>query len=209
MIKKVATFCLVFFTTLSYTQIKAVTENGDEVLLYKNNTWKYSKDSLNNLVKIVKNNTLFTKDKKSTFSVKSNKTNVGIWINPKEWSFKKGKTDSPSEFTFNHKNLDIYGMLIAEKTIIPIESLCDIAYENALEAAPDVKVVQKEYRNVNGLDVIMMKMKGTIQGIKFIYYGYYYSNKEGTFQFLTYSDQSMFDDYKKSMTKLLNGFYEY
>ena len=78
-------------------------------------------------------------------------------------------------------------MLIAEKTEIDVELLTNIAYENALEAAPDVKIVQKEYRTVNGLEVVMMKMSGTIQGVKFIYFGYYYSSAEGAFQFLTYT----------------------
>ena len=209
MIKKLITIGTLFFTILSNAQMNAVTENGDEVLLYKNNTWKYSNDSLNVAIEILKNDKLFIKDKKSSFLVKSSKANVGVWINPKNWNFTKAKPDSPSDFSFNHKELDIYGMLVAEKTEIPVESLIDIAYENGLEAAPDIKIVKKEYRNVNGLEVIMMKMKGTIQGIKFIYYGYYYSNSEGAFQFLTYTSQNLFNEYENDMINLLNGFTEY
>ena len=207
--KKLITLGTLFLTLYANAQINAVTENGDEVLLYKNNTWKYSNESLNEAVKILKNNKLFTKDENSSFLVKSSKTNVGVWINPKDWSFSKAKTDSPSEFKFDHKELDVYGMLIAEKTEIDVESLTNIAYENALEAAPDVKIVQKEYRNVNGLEVVMMKMSGTIQGVKFIYFGYYYSSAEGAFQFLTYTSQNLFDEYENDMLNLLNGFTEY
>ncbi len=209
MLKKLIFLGALSFTVLTNAQINAVTENGDEVILYKNNTWKYSNDSLNVAVKILKNEKLFTKSEKSSFLVKSSKTNIGFWINPKNWSFSKADADSPSEFSFKHKKLDIYGMLIAEKTEIPVESLIDIAYENALEAAPDIKIVEKEYRNVNGLEVIMMKMKGTIQGIKFIYFGYYYSSTEGAFQFLTYTSQNLFKDYENDMLNLLNGFTEY
>lgn len=209
MIKKLITLGALFFAILSNAQINAVTENGDEVLLYKDNTWKYLNDSLNVQIKIIKNEKLFIKDKKSSFLVKSSKTNVGIWINPKNWSFTKAKPDSPSEFSFKHKELDIYGMLVSEKIELSVESLIDIVYKNALEAAPDVKIVEKEYRNVNGLEVIMMKMKGTIQGIKFIYYGYYYSNSEGAFQFLTYTSQNLFNEYENEMVNLLNGLTEY
>lgn len=209
MMKKLITLGTLFLTLYANAQINAVTENGDEVLLYKNNTWKYSNESLNEAVKILKNNKLFTKDENSSFLVKSSKTNVGVWINPKDWSFSKAKTDSPSEFKFDHKELDVYGMLIAEKTEIDVELLTNIAYENALEAAPDVKIVQKEYRTVNGLEVVMMKMSGTIQGVKFIYFGYYYSSAEGAFQFLTYTSQNLFDEYENDMLNLLNGFTEY
>ena len=209
MIKQLITLGTLFFTLLSNAQINTVTENGDEVLLYKDNTWKYSNESLNETVEILRNDKPFTKEKKSSFLVKSSKTNIGVWINPKDWGFSKSKTDSPSEFNFNHKQLDVYGMLIAEKTEVTVEALTDIAYENALEAAPDIKIVEKEYRTVNGLEVIMMKMKGTIQGIKFIYFGYYFSNAQGAFQFLTYTSQNVFNEYKNDMLHLLNGLTEY
>jgi len=209
MIKQLITLVTLFLTLLCNAQINAVTENGDAVLLYKDNTWKYSNESLNETVEILKNDTPFTKAKKSSFLVKSSKTNAGIWINPKDWSFSKAKTDSPSEFQFSHKQLDVYGMLIAEKTEVAVEALINIAYENALEAAPDIKIVEKEYRTVNGIEVIMMKMKGTIQGVKFVYFGYYYSNAEGAFQFLTYTSQNVFNEYENDMLNLLNGFTEY
>ena len=42
----------------------------------------------------------------------------------------------------------------------------------------------------------MLKMKGTMQGVKFVYIGYYYSNSEGAFQFVTYTSQKMLKDYE-------------
>jgi hypothetical protein len=209
MIKSIITIGTLLFSMISYSQINAITETGDEVILYNNNTWKYSNDSLNNSIEILKNEKLFTKNNHSTFQVKSSKTNVGIWISPKEWNFAKAEQGSPSEYSFTHKTDDIYGMLIAEKAEIPVESLVEIAYENALEAAIDTQIITKEYRNVNGIEVIMLKMKGTMQGVKFVYIGYYYSNSEGAFQFVTYTSQKMLKDYENSMFDLLNGFTEY
>ncbi len=209
MIKKLIILGALFFTTFTNAQMNAVTENGEQVILHKNNTWKYLNDSLNTSIEVLKSDKLFLKNKKSSFLVKSSKTNIGIWINPKNWNFTKAKPDAASEFSFKNKKLDIYGMLLTEKTEIPVESLIDIAYENALKVAPDVKITEKEYRTVNGLEVIMMKMKGTIQGIKFIYYGYYYSNSEGAFQFITYTSQNLFNEYENDMINLLNGFTEY
>jgi len=209
MIKNLITLAILLLTISSFAQLNAVTENGDEVLLYKNNTWKYANDSLTAAIEMTRNDKLFTKDNTSSFLVKSSKTNIGVWMNPKDWNFTKETSGGPSEFSFNHKELDIYGMLIVEKAEIPVESLIDIAYNNAIEVAPDIKLVEKEYRSVNGQEVVMMKMKGTIQGIKFIYYGYYYSNSEGAYQFLTYTSQNLFNEYEEDMLKLLNGFSEY
>lgn len=209
MINKLITIGLLLFSILSNAQIMAVTESGDEVILYKNNTWKYTNDSVNLAIQTVKNEKLFVKNEKATFLVKSSKTNVGIWIAPQEWNFSKSKTESPSEFDFNHKSLDIYGMLIVEKAEIPVESLVEIAYENALEVAPDTEIIEKEYRNVNGINVIMMKMKGTMNGVNFVYFGYYYTSVEGSFQFVTYTTLNLFNDYENDMLKLLNGLTEY
>lgn len=211
MIKRSITLCTLLFVIFSNAQLKGLTETGDEIILYKNGTWEYSIDSLNMIAQILKNDKLFLKDKESTFLVKSGKTNIGLWLNPKDWTFTKGDPDSPSEFKFKHKNKekDIYGMLISEKTAIPVESLIDIAFNNANKVAPDIKLIEREYRIVNGLEVVMMKMGGTIQGIKFIYYGYYYSNSNGAYQFLTYTSQQLFEEYKGDMEIFLNGLTEY
>ncbi len=211
MLKIIITLGTLLVVMVSNAQFKGVTETGDEIILYKNGTWEYSIDSLNTIAQILKNDKQFLKDKASTFLVKSGKTNVGIWLNPKEWSFTKGDPDSPSEFKFGQKNKDkdLYSMLITEKTEIPVESLIDIALENARDAAPDIRLIEREYRIVNGLEVVMMKMGGTIQGIKFIYYGYYYSNAKGAYQFLTYTSEQLFKEYETDMEMLLNGFTEY
>jgi len=211
MIKRFITLGLLFLVTVSHAQLKGVTETGDEIVLYKNGTWEYAIDSLNTIAQILKNDKPFAKDKASTFLVKSGKTNVGIWLDPKEWTFSKGDPNSPSEFKFGQKNKDkdIYGMLITEKTAIPVESLIDIAIDNASKAAPDIRLIEREYRMVNGLEIVMMKMGGTIQGIKFIYYGYYYSNAKGAYQFLTYTSEQLFKEYETDMEMLLNGFTEY
>ena len=54
----------------------------------------------------------------------------------------------------------------------------------------------------------MMQMNGTIQGIKFTYFGYYYSNESGSIQFITYISQNLFEQSKEQMEKFLNGIVE-
>jgi len=50
------------------------------------------------------------------------------------------------------------------------------------------------------------KIEGTIQSIPFKYYGYYWSGKSGTVQFLTYTAQNLFDEALPDFSELLNGF---
>ncbi len=83
-----------------------------------------------------------------------------------------------------------------------------IAIENAKDAAPDIKVINEEYRSVNGVQVLMMQMSGTIRGMRFTYYGYYYSNSNGTIQLLTYTGENLFPNYLNDIEEFLNGLVE-
>ncbi len=189
-------------------QINAITETGDEVVLYEDGTWKYLNDSIMEDSEISENDMEFSKDIKSTFLVKSNNLNVGIWINPKKWSFIKGEENDAFEYQFQKKGDDLYAILISEKMQIPIETLKEIAVENAKSVASDIKIIKEEYRNVNGIQVLMMQMSGTIQGVRFTYYGYYYSNSNGTIQLLTYTGENLIDDYLNDIELYLNGLVE-
>ena len=192
----------------AFAQTRAVTETGDEVILYDDGTWKYqNEDDVEKMI-IPINPKLFTKDKGSTFLLKSNKIEVGIWINPKEWSFKKLDDSSAQEYELQLKKEDLRGIILTEKAEIPLQSLRLIALRNARNAAPDVEIVEEEYRNVNGLNVLSLKMKGTVEGMKFAYYGYYYSSSIGTVQFITFTFQNLMDKYLVECEKLLNGFVE-
>ena len=199
--------CLLI-VSFSNAQQKAVTETGDEVILYDDGTWKYLDEDQIIANDIPINPNKFETDDKSTFLLKSNTMNIGVYLNPKIWSFKKAVDNSDAEFEFQLKDGDLYGMLISEKVDIPLETMRTIAVENGREAAPDLKIVKEEYRNVNGIQVLLLQMNGTMQGIKFSYYGYYFSNANGTVQFITYTAQSLIETYKPESERLLNGLVE-
>lgn len=199
---------LMLNANLIYSQINAVTESGNEVILYNDGTWAYLNDSININNQIPFNEKEYLKDAKSTFLVKSNKVNIGVWINPKNWNFSKGDDKDVAELKFQKKGEDLYAILIAEKMQIPIESLKEIAIDNAKTVASDVKIIKEEYRIVNGIKVLMMQISGTIQGIKFTYFGYYYSNTNGSIQLITYTGSKIFDDYYNDIELFLNGFVE-
>ena len=201
-------FALAFLGACSAinAQQKAVTEVGEQVLLYGNGTWKYANqdDETANTVQI--NPDPFFKNDDATFLLKSTKVDIGVWLDPTEWSFQKAQDNPEAEYELQLKGEDLYGMIIAEKLEIPIENLKEIALENGREAAPDLQVIQEEYRTVNGQKVLFLQLNGTLQGIKFTYYGYYYSSPSGTVQFITYTSQGLLKSYIEDCEKILNGF---
>jgi hypothetical protein len=189
----------------SFSQKKAVTEKGDEVILFDDGTWKYSNDSTKKRLEISVNPKPFKKSDNSTFLVKSTKTEVGIWVDPKKWSFKKSETNEDAEYQLQLKGKDLYGMVITEKIEVPLETLKGIALENARAAANDAEIVKQEYRTVNDKKILFLQINGTLQGIKFTYYGYYYSSESGTVQLIAYTAQNLINDLKADAEELLNG----
>ncbi|WP_299767222.1 hypothetical protein [uncultured Dokdonia sp.] len=147
----------------------------------------------------------FVKDEDAIFLLKSKTTDVGVWLDPTEWSYQKAKDNPDAEYELQLKGEDLYGMIISETLEIPTENLKEIALENGREVAPDLEVVQEEYRTVNGQKVLFLQLNGTLQGIKFTYYGYYYSSPEGTVQFITYTSQGLLKSYIEDCENILNG----
>ncbi len=196
---------ILIFSLTTYAQVNAVTETGENVILYNDGTWKSAeiKTGWETRLDTLK----YTKPNSANFQVKGERVNYSVWINSKKWQFKKDKSeDVPTEYKFTLAGQDAYAMLISERIEVPMESLKKIAIENAIEAAPDAKLIREEIRNVNGKNVCLLQIEGTISGIKFVYYGYYYSDADGTVQFIAYTSKNLFDKYKPDMEQLLNGF---
>ena len=205
--------CFLVISNISKSQIKALTENGKEVLLFEDGTWTYSKDSSDstNASKdfLVLNNHLFVKSTGATFLVKSQIFNVGIFMNPSKWTFSTHRDNEKNpEYRFSLKSGEGYAVMVTEKTQIEIESLRKIALMNAEKVSADFKETSAEYRMVNGKKMICLRFQGTVQGIKINYIGYYYSNPNGTVQLLCYSSKQYFDSVQTELERFLNGLVE-
>ena len=190
---------------LIHAQINAIADTGDEVILYEDGTWVYVNDNEPDSSEIKLNEQEYRKSDRQTFLVKSRNHNFGIWINPREWTFEKSKANGVSEFQFQKKDEGLYRLFVYEKVEIAIKNLKRIAFKNAKSASPDINIVKEEYRIVNGKKVLMMQMRGTIEGMKFLYFGYYYSGPGGAIQLLSYTADNLFEDYNADMELFLNG----
>jgi hypothetical protein len=197
------------FSTLS-AQIKALTENGRQVVLNNDGTWKYTSDSTINKHSsdsIKLNPTKFSKSTGANFLVKSIVTDMGVYINPDEWTVAgHHENEVNPEYRFALKSQNGLAMIESEKTQIDLETMADIALINARKAAIDARVTAKEYRIVNNNRILYLEMAGTIRGIKFRYIGYYFSDKTGTLQLLSYTTDGLYSVAKGELIKFLNGF---
>lgn len=187
-------------------QKKAITETGQEVILNDDGTWNYlnSEDEEPSL-KISLNSEEFNKSEDSNFLLKSKKNNIGFWLNSKKWEFKKAESNPDAEYELQRRGEDLYGLILTEKIEVPLENLRNIALENGKDVAPDLQIVKEEYRIVNGQKILLLQMNGTMQGIKISYYNYYFSNSNGSTQFMTYTSQNLLNSYLKDCEELLNG----
>ena len=208
MLKTISLLTCLLSITIAVSQQKAITETGDEVILNEDGTWKYLNEESIEKNEIPFNSKEFKKDSNSSFLLKSKKFNVGFWLDPKVWSFKKATDNPEAEYELQLKGGDLYAMVISEEVEVPLETMRSIAVENGRLAAPDLKISKEEYRNVNGLKVLLLQMDGTMQGIKFSYYGYYFSSENGTVQLITYTSQNLLKNYIKDCEILLNGLVE-
>jgi len=186
---------------------KAITDEGDVVILNNDGTWHFEDSQITSIEKLTLNTGNFNKTNESSFLLKSKKNQSKFWIQPKKWSFTKAiGTDSAIEYNFSLKSGDVYGMAITEEIEIPLDDLAQIAFQNAQAAAPDARVLEKEYRVVNGHKVIYMRIGATMQGIKFNYLGYYFSNEAGSTQLVTYTGEKQVGKYSSDIDNFLNGY---
>ena len=101
---------------------------------------------------------------------------------------------------------DGYGLVIAERIELTLAALRDLALSNAQSAAPDAKITWEEERAVNGRKVLALQIAGTLHGLSFAYFGYYYGGPEGAYQVITYTAANLFEECRKDFEELLDGF---
>ncbi len=199
-----------FLLNFSFTnaQVNAITETGEEVTLFNNGTWKFINKQESGTAVIKTNPQKFSTPKTSSFLLKSKVLNVGFYLDPKKWSFTKAESNPDAEYELKMRDGDLYAVVITERMNMPLSSLREVAITNAKSVSADVTVKKEEYRIVNGKKILLLVMYGSMQGMDFYYYSYYFSNENGIVQFITYSGQNLFDEYETFSEELLNGLVE-
>lgn len=195
-----------FCTSQLRAQIQAVTNTGETVNLHENGTWEYTSKAAKEKETLVNANK-FTKHPNANFQVKSKRTGYAVFIDPAKWKFEKksANDDDEAEYAFTLKDGTVYAMMVTEKVELSFELLKKASIVNASKVAPDARITEEEYRTVNGIKILMLQLKGTIDGLAFTYYGYYVTGETGTVQLITFTTSKLFEEQKKEMETFLNG----
>lgn len=185
-----------------FAQVKAITEEGKEVVLYTNGTWKFIEEPV--IIEEEGDTIVANTPDGASFELKGDVPKFRIRINPAKWEIKKG--EEGVSYLFKFRRGDAYVMLIAEEYEFPIDELLEIAVQNGLKNAPDLKVVKTQNRVINNIELKSMEMEGTMAGIQINYLGYYYSNSGGTIQLVGFTAKKLYPKYQPEIEELLNGF---
>ncbi|HYX81224.1 MAG TPA: hypothetical protein VE714_02450 [Gemmatimonadales bacterium] len=184
-------------------QERATTSSGRVVLLYPNGTWKYASPAVTP-ASAGAGAAEHRRPASAVARLEFAHGKAALYYDPKIWQ--QAPSDEPGRLRLRHVDGDGYAVVIAERLEMSMDALRDVALTNARSAAPDARIVSQETRRVNGHDVMVMQIEGTIKTIRFIYLGYYYVGPEGTFQLLTYTAANLFKEYRTPFEQLLDGF---
>ena len=186
-------------------QIRAVSDEGEEVILNSNGSWSYLNPKEN--LKVTTSKIKFYKSDDCNDSIKSNRNKVAIHFNSNKWNFKKSKNKS-AEIDFSlRKFKKIQAILLTEKTRVNVDTLAKFSIMNAkINSQNPVIIKEREYRIVNDNVVLYVKYFTKIKDIAFNYWAYYHSGEDGSTQFLVASPEPISLEDEKSIKELLNGF---
>ena len=138
-------------------------------------------------------------------TVVGSKVKYKVNYNSSRWDVMNTATKEAFEYQFTHKDGDVYAMVIPERIQVSIDTLLELAQENAKKEMPDFKILFEGKTTIQDKEFSVLKMQGTIDGIPLVYYGYYYSGAEGSIQFVTSTYQNLFQQYEGDMKDLLEG----
>lgn len=212
-------FILTFMGAVAYGQVEAITEYGDTIYVYDNGTWSFEPldespeiaNELSFLSETIKLDTIFNDFKVDPGSTKQIEGLEGMFTinyDSKIWKRVPPATlNEDADYAFQAKNSDIWSVVIAEETPIDKEKLFLIAKKTMKEGSgSDPLVIKTELRTVNGTQVVRGVMKADFSGIGFIFDTYFYSNENGSVQFVTWTADKIWEKNKEEILKLLNGF---
>ena len=208
--KNTITFFVFFSLTFISSQTKALTEDGKEVVLFDNKTWRFVNETdEKTLDDIETNETLFVKPNDASFLLRSKKIDAGIYINPKKWKIIKMNVIPTAEYSFqNLTNLNIptLGFVMSENAPIQtLKNLRDIILTSVQSKSDYFKLNKSEYRTVNGLKILFMDYSANAKGMDFHYLGNYYLTEDGYFNIVSFTYEKDFEKNKAEMLNFINS----
>src|SRR5271157_2927166 len=158
---------------------KAKTEDGKEVILRDDGTWVYADVVKNDKKEGQEPKKEFKKPVNAKLQYKGKRGTLALYLVPGVWEKMENPLSPAAEVGFRYKDGDVYAIVIAERIMVPLETLKQFALTNARRLDDKARIIKEEKRTVNGNEVLCLILNAKPQGVPMTYYNYYYSGKEG------------------------------
>lgn len=207
-----------FLTHSTFAQVRAITEDGDSIYVYDNGTWSYElkvesegnpyEQLLDIDVQFDSSTTQFFMPENAKQKITSKFDFFDFYYDSNDWErVPSGTINAEAEIAFKHKGTDIYSTIITEEIELGVEMTYKVAIMNAEEGSGNpVKVLKKEIRNVNGVQMLHTVFEANFDGFEATFVNNYYSGEFGTVQILSWTSTNIVKKYKQDMLDLINGF---
>jgi hypothetical protein len=130
--------------------------------------------------------------------------NISLKYDPDRW--RQIAPDNDGQVALLHSSGDGHALVIAERIAVPHGSVEDIALANAQSVDPKARIVFRQQRRINGVDVRFLKIEADVNAVPMVYSGCFYGGEYGTVQVVTYTAKSRLPEYEKEFMDFLNGF---
>lgn len=130
--------------------------------------------------------------------------NISVKYDPELW--KQAAPGNDGEFVLLHSSGDGHALVIAERIAVPLDSIQDVALENAQAVDPNAKIIFRDKRRVNGVVLYFLKIEANVDTVPMVYCGYFYAGENGTVQVVTYTTKTLLPEYEREFMDFLNGF---
>jgi len=196
---------IILNSNMTLPELIGTPDNGRRIKQENNEAWFFRPESEKNNDAIAEKLSFSRPTDADKFLTGTGKT-YGIWFKSKNWILMDRKLNSAADMSFRARNSDAFAMIIAGKVNIPLQSLKGIVLENARSTAQNSKFIKDEKRIVNGNKIIAVQIKGTMKGIRFVFFNYLYSDRNGAIQIVTFTTDNLFEEYQNILEEFLNGF---
>ena len=181
----------------SAQDIRAVTEDGRRVLLGADGKWRFDAKARPGSATATEGGSPYqTSVKKITLN-----------FNTAEWMLTaKRDGEASNKRLFQHRNLPIYAMVIADELPASNESLKAAIFSNASSGGFTTTTLIDQSKQLSGHQIGEVRFAAANKsGMEFVFSSYYYADEDGNVQLMCYTAQSLFHKYQAECEKLLNG----
>ena len=144
---------------------KAKTEDGKEVILRDDGTWVYADEVKKDKKEGEEPKKEFKKPMNAKLQYKGKRGTLALYLVPGVWERMEKPPNPVAEVGFRHKDGDMFALVIAERIIVPLETLKRIALANVRKVDDNARIIKEEKRTVNGNEVLCLILELKSEGI--------------------------------------------